>query len=122
MGGLKCLQPHPSAHDSALSGSDGRHHGEQAGRTAEDGCSVLAAAAPGQSQSLGVSQRALPGSHDLYWDVWRLWRLGGAGGRRGSWQDGWRVPRRQLERQTEPLHGFRLDGDGPVAVARFLSA
>lgn len=115
---MERLQPHPAAHDPALPGGDGRHHGEQAGRAAEDGGSVLAA--PGLSQSLGVSQRALPGSHDLYWDVWRLRRWGGAAGGRGSGQDGRGVPGRQLEGQSEPLQSFGLDGDGSVAVGRFL--
>lgn len=103
LGRLERLQAHPSANDSSLPGGDGRHHCEQAGRAAEDGGSFLAAAAPGQSQSLTVSQRALPGSYDLDWDVGRRGRLGGAASWRRGRQDGRRVPGGQLQGQAEPL-------------------
>lgn len=103
LGWLKRLQPHPSADDSTLPGSDGRHHGEQTRGAAEDGGTILAAAATGQSESLGISKCALPGSHYLHWDVRRVGRLAGAAGRRRSRQDGRGVPWRKLEGQAEPL-------------------
>lgn len=119
LGRLNRLKPYSATNDPALSGSDGSHHGEQAGRAAEDRGSILAAAAPSQSQSLGVSQGALSRPHDLNRDV-RLRGLGGTAGRGRCWEDGRGVPGRQLEWQAESLQSFGLDGDGSVAVARFL--
>lgn len=119
LGRLNRLKSHSATDDAALPGSDGSHHGEQAGRAAEDRGSFLAAAAPSQSQSLGVSQGALSRPHDLNRDVRRLGGLGGTAGRGRRWEDGRGVPRRQLERQAESLQSFGLDGDGSVAVAGF---
>lgn len=120
LGRLDRLESHPATNEPALPGSNGSHHGEQAGRAAEDRGSVLAAAAPSQSQSLGVSQGALSRPHDLNRDVRRLRGLVGTAGRGRGWEDGRGVPGRQLEWQAESLQSFGLDGDGSVAVARFL--